>query len=208
MSLKHLSIGALVAVCIFVAQASAQKNELTGVLGRTFISDQGIQGALVQPSTVNFGKGLTFEVNVAHRMLDSELWSLALEIPFVVNKDEDINSALGLTPKQFSSFFVTPAARLNLFAEQGVSPWISFGGGFGHFGESSQLEYGGRNPGSTGTTVGVVQAGIGLDVKLVGKLRLRGEARDFYSGVPQLNVKTGKSMQHNIFVGAGVVWRF
>ncbi len=40
MSLKHLTIGALVAVCTLVAPAAAQKNELSGILGRTFISDQ------------------------------------------------------------------------------------------------------------------------------------------------------------------------
>jgi hypothetical protein len=32
--------------------------------------------------------------------------------------------------------------------------------------------------------------------------------RDFWSGVPQLNVDTGKSRQHNIFGGGGVVWHF
>jgi hypothetical protein len=26
--------------------------------------------------------------------------------------------------------------------------------------------------------------------------------------VPQLNVDTGKSRQHNLFVGGGVVWHF
>src|ERR1051326_8392473 len=45
MSLKHLTIAALLAVCTFAAQAAAQKNELSGMLGRTFISDQGIIGA-------------------------------------------------------------------------------------------------------------------------------------------------------------------
>ena len=34
MSLKHLTIGAAVAVCTFVAPAAAQKNELSGILGR------------------------------------------------------------------------------------------------------------------------------------------------------------------------------
>ena len=37
---------------------------------------------------------------------------------------------------------------------------------------------------------------------------VRGEVRDFYSGVPQLNVDTGKTRQHNYFVGGGVVWHF
>jgi hypothetical protein len=34
------------------------------------------------------------------------------------------------------------------------------------------------------------------------------EARDFYSGVPDLNVNTGRSRQHNYYVAVGVVRRF
>jgi hypothetical protein len=32
--------------------------------------------------------------------------------------------------------------------------------------------------------------------------------RDFWSGTPNILVDTGKSRQHNYFVGGGVVWRF
>jgi|SRR5208283_923107 len=209
MSPKHLIIGAVVAVCTFVTQAAAQKNELSGILGRTFISDQGIQGAPSYDPDLRFGKGLTFEVNYARRVMGGDLWSLALEVPFVVNPDEDLHAAQNVIPKQYSSYFVTPAARLNVFPEQAVSLWVSFGGGFGHFSESSTLEFAGLpNPGKTGTSTGVLQAGLGLDVKISGHFSLRGEAREFWSGVPQLNVNTGKSRQHNIFVGGGIVWRF
>ena len=208
MSLKHLTIGALVAICTIVAPAAAQKNEVSGSLGRIFISDQGILGAPAFDPNLHFGKGLTFEANYARRVIDGQLWSLALEVPFVANLDEDVHSAQDVTPKQFSSIFVTPAARLNVFPNQAVSPWISLGGGFSHFGPSSTLEFGGPNPGKTGTTTGVLQAGVGLDVKIIGNFRLRGEARDFWSGEPQLNVNTGKSRQHNIFVGGGIVWNF
>jgi hypothetical protein len=208
MSLKHLTIGALVAICTIVAPAAAQKNEVSGSLGRIFISDQGILGAPAFDPNLHFGKGLTFEVNYARRVIDGQLWSLALEVPFVANLDEDVHSAQDVTPKQFSSIFVTPAARLNVFPNQAVSPWISLGGGFSHFGPSSTLEFGGPNPGKTGTTTGVLQAGVGLDVKIIGNFSLRGEARDFWSGEPQLNVNTGKSRQHNIFVAGGLVWHF
>jgi hypothetical protein len=77
------------------------------------------------------------------------------------------------------------------------------GGGFGYF-----------NGNSTGTlnqpsnTTGLLQGGVGLDVKVSGHFSLRGEARDFWSGVPQLNVNTVNSRQHNIFVGGGIVWHF
>ena len=208
MSLKHLTIGALVAIGTIVAPAAAQKNEVSGSLGRIFISDQGILGAPASDPNLHFGKGLTFEVNYARRVIDGQLWSLALEVPFVANLDEDVHSAQDVTPKQFSSIFVTPAARLNVFPHQAVSPWVSLGGGFSHFGPSSTLEFGGPNPGKTGTTTGVLQAGVGLDVKIIGNFSLRGEARDFWSGEPQLNVNTGKSRQHNIFVGGGLVWHF
>jgi len=208
MSLKHLTIGALVVVCTFVAPAAAQKNELSGILGRTFIADQGIPGAPSYDPNLHFGKGLTFEVNYARHVVEENLWSLALEVPFVVDAVNKVHSAQDVTPKQYSSFFVTPAARLSVFSEQAVSPWVSFGGGFGHFNESSTLQFGGPNPGKTGTSTGVLQGGVGLDVRIYKNFTLRGEGRDFWSGVPQLNVDTGKSRQHNIFAGGGIVWHF
>ena len=144
MSLKHLTIGALVAVCTFVAQAAAQKNELSGIIGRTFTSDQGIQGAPSYDPDLRFSNGLTFEINYARRVMGGDLLSLALEVPFVVNPDQDLHAAHNRIPKKYASFFVTPAVRLNVFPDQGVSPWVSFGGGFGHFGESSTLSLGGQ----------------------------------------------------------------
>lgn len=215
MSLKHLTIGTVVAICTFVAQGAAQneqgaaqKNEVSGILGRTFIADQGIQGAPSYDPNLRFGKGLTFEINYTRRFMGTNLWSVAAEVPFVVNVDEDLHAAQNLIPQSFSSYFVTPSARVNLFPVTAVSPWVSFGGGFGHFSEGSKLVFGGVNPGKTGTTTGVVQAGVGLDVKLTRRFSVRGEARDFWSGVPELNVTTGKSRQHNIFVGGGIVFHF
>ena len=203
MSLKHLIIGTVLAICTFAAQAAAQKNELSGMLGRTFISNQGIQGAPSYDSVLRSGNGFTFEVNYARRVMDGPIWSLAVEVPFVVNHDEDLHTYANPF-LSYQSYFVTPAARLNLFPEQAVSPWVSFGGGFGHFSANS----GGSNSNSTGNATGVLQAGLGLDVKIFGRFSLRGEARDFWSGVPDLNVNTGKSRQHNIFVGGGLVWHF
>ena len=211
MSLKNVIIGALVAVCTFVALAAAQKNELSGLIGRTFTSDQSIQGAPAYDPDLRFSNGLTFEINYARRLMytGKNFFSLALEVPFVANPDQDLHAALpNRIPQQYASYFVTPAARLNVFPGEGVSPWVSFGGGFGHFSPSSTLLFGGNNPGQTGTNTGVLQAGIGLDVKIFHRFSLRGEGRDFWSGVPQLGVNTGRSRQHNIFAGAGIVWHF
>jgi opacity protein-like surface antigen len=211
MLLKHLTIGAVVTVLTLMAQAVGQKNELSGIIGRTFTSDQGIQGAPAYDADLRFGNGFTFEVNYARQVMGmgGGLLSLALEVPFVVNPEENLHAALpNRIPQQYASYFVTPAARLNVLPDHGVSPWVSYGVGFGHFAESSTLLFGGPNPGKTGTNTGVLQVGLGIDVKIFHGFSLRGEGRDFWSGVPQLNVNTGKSRQHNIFAGAGIVWHF
>jgi hypothetical protein len=127
------------------------------------------------------------------------------------NPDEDLNggaSGFAVVPSDYQQLFVTPAVRVNLFPTTAVSPWVSFGGGFGHFSQGKVLDYGGANPGKS-TTTGVIQGGIGLDVKAWRKLSIRFEARDFWSGVPDFPLaSTGKSRQHNFFVGGGAFWRF
>jgi hypothetical protein len=97
---------------------------------------------------------------------------------------------------------------VNLFPETAVSPWISFGGGFAHFTEANNLIFFGTNPGKS-TTSGVLQIGLGLDVKVWRRFSIRGQVRDFYSGTPDLPLAdTGKTRQHNYFVGGGVVYHF
>ena len=205
MSLKRLTAAALLAASTFAPRVSAQtKNELAGLLGRTFISDQGIRGATFFDNNVHFGNGLTFEANYARRVLGAGIASISVEVPFVFNWDEELRSDAVEIPKSLKMYFLTPSARLNIFSESAVSPWVSFGGGFGHFSGGSTLS----GVPTDSTTTGALQAGVGLDVRVFHSFSVRGEARDFWSGVPQLNVDTGKSRQHNYFVAAGIVWRF
>jgi hypothetical protein len=208
MAPKFFWIAGLVAMTILATGAVAQENELTGIIGRTFISDQGVIGAIGTDTVLHSGNGLTFEVNYGHRIWNGGVAALTFEVPFVFNPDEDLHFKQNVIPEGYGSYFITPSVRANLFPSSGVSPWISFGGGFGHFSEKSVLEFGGDNPGNTGTSTGVFQMGLGLDVKILKTFTLRGQLRDFNSGVPELNINTGKSRQHNLFVGGGVVWHF
>jgi len=206
---KGFTLAAFLAACTIVPSAMAQRNELSGILGRTFISDQGIQGAPAFDTQLRFGNGLTFEVNYARGMIATAPLLLSLEVPFVVNLDEDLHAALpNHIPESYKSFFATPAARVNFFHTTAVSPWLSFGGGFAHYSESSNLLFGAGNTGERGTTTGALEAGAGLDIKAFKSFSIRGEFRDFWTGMPQLNVVTGKSHQHNYFVGGGLVWYF
>jgi hypothetical protein len=210
---KRVWIAVLFVVTTMGASAVAQgeKNELGGILGRTFISDQGIKGANFFNPIIHSGNGLSFEGEYARRFLMTPVFSLSGEALMMYNHDEDLNAGMNgfaVVPIQYSQVFVAPAARLNLFPTTAVSPWISLGAGFGHFGESANLAFGGVNPGKS-TTSGVVEGGVGLDVKVWRTLSIRGEVRDFWSGEPDFPLApTGKSRQHNYFVGGGAFWRF
>ena len=210
MSWKHLWIAALALVALVSSPATAQeeKNQLTGIVGRTFISNEGIKGATFSNPFVRFGKGFTFEVNYSRYLITYPLFALSGEVPVVFNLDQDVNSGANVVPSDYRSYFITPAARVNLFPATAVSPWVSFGGGFGHFSEKSSLIFGGTNPGKSKTT-GVLQAGFGLDVRIWRRISIRGEARDFWSGEPDFPLApTGKTRQHNFFVGGGAIWHF
>jgi hypothetical protein len=206
----------VVGMSILGASAAAQdeKNELTGMIGRIFISDQGIIGPnapTVNP-VIHSGKGLTFEVDYARHLFGTEIYGISAEVPAVFNLDEDLNAGGPVVPVDYKQIFVTPAVRVNLFPETKVTPWVSFGGGFGRFSENKNLLYYGTNPGGSSTS-GVIQGGLGLDVSPFGtRLRhfsIRGEVRDFFSGTPNFPLAdTGKTRQHNYFVGGGFMWHF
>ncbi len=210
MSAKRLWIAILMALTILELNAAAQKNEIAGGIGRTFIADQGIKPGAVPlvNNTVHFGNGLSFEVNYARHIKDTGFVALDLEVPFVANPDEDLGSGNGAVPATYSSYFIAPSARVRVFSDSHFQPWASIGGGYGRFNISKTQVYGGVNPGPTSKSSGLLQAGVGLDVRTFSKVTLRLAARDFMSGALPLNVDTGKSHQHNIVVTGGIVIRF
>jgi hypothetical protein len=187
------------------------RNEVSGTFGRTFVSDQSVPNAGLANSTISHGAGYSFEFSYARILRGSDWGDVAIEIPATFNSDEDLHYATNQVPRQYSSIFLTPAVRLRLFPEVGLSPWISFGGGFGRFHASSSLLYFGTNNGPSSETGGVLMGGAGLDLhipKVGSRLRGRVEARDDWSSVPPINVNPGKTRQHNYYVAGGLVARF
>ncbi|MFY9562456.1 MAG: outer membrane beta-barrel protein [Terriglobales bacterium] len=207
MSPKRLA-ALLVFVVILISAACAQQNEVSATLGRTFVSSQRIQGANFSNPNIHFGNGITVGGNYSRLLKTYGLFGISGEVPFAYGFDMDLNTGENLIPEGYKSFFVTPAVRVNFFPDQGVSPWVSAGGGYGYFKQSSQLVFGGPNPGKTSTNTGVFEFGAGLDVWPWHNWGLRLEARDYYSGVPDLNVTTVRSRQHNYYVGGGFIRRF
>jgi hypothetical protein len=195
-----------------VASAQEAKNEIAGTIGRTFISDQGVPNSGLSNSNINHGAGLSFEVNYARILRGSDWADFAIELPIIFNPDEDIHYFTDQVPKDYSSIFITPAVRFRLFPETAVSPWISLGAGLGHFQASSDLLFSGKNIHSRGETTGVLQGGVGMDVGIpvdrFHSFKFRVEVRDDWTGIPPINVNTGKSGQHNYYVAGGLLYRF
>src|ERR1700724_3777168 len=93
------------------------RNEVAGTVGRTFISDQGVPNSGLANSIINHGTGFSFEVNYARILRGSDWADLALEVPVIVDPDEDLHYFSNQIPQQYSSLFVTPAARVRLFPD-------------------------------------------------------------------------------------------
>src|ERR1700691_4666134 len=106
MSGKQAAVAVLaLSLCVLSAIAAAQdqRNELTGVIGRTFISDQGIIGPnapAINPF-IRSGHGLTFEINYSRRLLGNGVFAISGEVPAVFNLDEDLNSGGDVVPQDY-----------------------------------------------------------------------------------------------------------
>jgi hypothetical protein len=205
MSAKRLAI-LVVPVLALVSSAFAQVNELAVTAGLTFVSTQTV------PSTglpIHFGNASGSVVASYARQLKSfKTFGLYAELPVGIVPRMKLNYYYDQVPKNIDALYVTPSVRLNIFSGESFSPWISAGGGYGRLWQSYNLIWSGTNPGPTGSNTGVVQFGAGLDVWVRHGWGARFEARDFYSGTPDLNVDTGRSRQHNYYVGVGVTHRF
>lgn len=213
MSGRQLCIGLMLCATLLVASAVAQdgKNELGGIAGSTIVSPQSITGLSGPGSVIAAGEGPSFVIEYSRRVYVAEVYALSAEGIFAYNYDQDLNAGAypnAVVPADVKQFFVTPAVRVNLFPTTALSPFVSFGGGFARITQASTLLFGGSNPGKT-TTSGVVEGGIGFDLRAWRKLFVRPEFRDFWAGQPDFPLApTGRTRRHNYFVGIGAFWRF
>jgi hypothetical protein len=207
-----LVVVVLVFVCGAMAQdASNRVNQASVTGGRFFVSTQSIVNETSPNDNdprIHFGNPGSFAFNYGRLLANFRIFGLYAELPVAIYPRMDLNTYANQIPKDIGAVFITPSVRVNMFANDSVTPWVSVGGGYGRFRESSDLNFSGHNPGATGTNTGVVQFGAGLDVWFWHRWGARFEARDFYSGLPDYDVDTSVSRQHNYYVGAGVMHRF
>jgi hypothetical protein len=98
--------------------------------------------------SIHFGNASgTVVADYSRRLLTRKIFGLYAEVPVAIVPPLDLNYDQNQIPKDFRALFVTPSVRLNIFSSDSVTPWVSAGGGYGRFSQSSTLVFGGPTPG-------------------------------------------------------------
>ena len=129
------------------------------------------------------------------------------EVHFLANPQRTVTS-LPTATRDVASLFLTPGIRVKFLPDARISPYATIGGGLGVYEHSTTLINGRPNPAPRIVNRGTFTFGGGVDFKVKSWLALRGEVRDFYSGIPVYNVPSVSGRQHNIVVSGGFVIRF
>lgn len=111
---------------------------------------------------------------------------------------------------QYAFIFLTPHVRLKFHPSGAFSPWLSFGGGYARFLEKAPTATPSFKP---GTNTATFVFGGGVDTRTVVHvlkipLGFRIEVRDFYSGLPNYNLKIASNLQNNLAFTGGLLIRF
>lgn len=182
----HLALVAMLFLLFSSLAAVGQSNEFAAEAS-----------GLITTSAFNPGAGVGFQLNYAHRFFHVPLISVYGEIPFQAGFNSSFSVA-DLARENYNSYYVTPGVKVKFAPGFIVSPYLAAGVGWSHF-SSTQT--------SASDTQFAADWGGGLDFKVFPFVSLRLEARDFYSGVPQLTLLTTGN-QNNIVVSGGLVLRF
>jgi hypothetical protein len=111
---------------------------------------------------------------------------------------------------QYAYIFLTPHVRVRFKASGPFSPWLSFGAGYARFLEKAPPATFSFRP---GTNTETLVFGGGLDARTllhVFKIPIgfRVEVRDFYSGLPNYNVRVTGNLQNNLEFTGGLLIKF
>lgn len=191
----------------------AQKNEFSLSVGAIATSDEhrnliGITCPVnfpncAGPISITTSTTVAFEGGYTRQMFNLRFVSVGAEFPIVGVPSRDVSaSQSGFPPvtASLASLFFTPSARIKFLPTGGISPFFSIGGGLAHYDSG------------TSQNRGALQFGGGVDFKTpLPHLAIRAEVRDFWAGGPTESTTffiESPAHKHNIFAGAGVVFKF
>jgi hypothetical protein len=186
---------------------SQTKNEVGLVIGATTTTSQ----TLSQGGDVSFNASLALGAEYDRRLATARQLGIYGGVDFLASPlDVKLSQPpQGVTP-EYAYVFLTPHVKVKFNPAGPIAPWLSFGGGYARFHESTPT---GSTSFVPGTNTGVLEFGAGVDTRSVVRvLRIpigfRFEVRDFYSGVPNYNRQIDASRQNNVVFTGGLLIRF
>ena len=187
-----------------------RKNEFGFSIGGESIP--GNSTRTIPSAPIDFGSSVAYQLHYGRRLFTGNKVAFTFEVPATAAPSHSVSSTNPATPVSLATFYVTPSFRLNFKPSARLSPWLSFGGGYGLYEGSVRLGDGTTNFNRYSGT-GALQWGAGADfktpLKLVFPISLRGEVRDFYTlDTLNFNDPVMRTTQHNVVAGGGFFWRF
>lgn len=187
----------------FVSQvALGQKHEVGLTLGEFFSQDIG-----TLPNSVRLGSGIALQANYGHRLRGVRT-ALYGEVHFLANPQRVVGSVNPAATRDVASLYVTPGVRLKFATDSAFSPYVAVGGGWAWYEQSLFRIDGGANRAPRELHRGALDFGGGADIKFWRWIGLRGEIRDFYTGVPAYNIPAIAGGRHNVVAGGGFVLKW
>jgi Outer membrane protein beta-barrel domain len=179
----------LVAVLLFASSSAiAQSNEIAATFGGQFVSGD-----------YDFGKSGVFEANLAHRIVNAEVAGLYVELPVTWTFKNARTDPTAILHDHYTGLFVTPGLKVKVLPQLPISPYAFVGVGLARFHNTDTDE---------GSYENVVDYGAGVDWSLAPFVSIRGELRDFNSGVPRLGFPNPGSRQQNVMATVGLALHF
>ncbi len=129
--MKGKIIGVLGVLILSACAASAQEHELGFQIGAMGTEDRDVR--LPIPGFVRTGNGLAYQVSYANRIYNAQVASLHVEFPITVTPKTDITSSNALSPRSYSSLFITPGLKLKFLPFAPASPYVVGGVGYARF---------------------------------------------------------------------------
>ena len=180
----------LLLIAVALTAAQAQKNEFT-VMASTFQTSASYDA--------HGGQGL--QLNYARRIVNLELASLYLELPFAAAWGGNRSITQGnLLHQDYNTMYLTPGLKLKLLPGSFISPYLAGGLGWGGFRATNTSATSNQFAGDIGG---------GADFKILPILSLRGEVRDYYTSAPTFDVQSVfHGNVNNVVISGGAVFRF
>jgi hypothetical protein len=156
--------------------------------------------------TLDLNAGLAIQANFAQKIRDLSFGALYWEVNGLGGPLRRTAGTPVTASHTIRSLYVTPGLKLQFTPKEPLSPWLVAGAGYAFYNSENRAIDGGPAAGGTAHTY-AIDFGGGMDYSFGKRYAVRGEARGFYTGLPNFGTRVNDGL-FNFVISGGLVWRF